>query len=437
MVNYCHPNQDWRNMFKFVVKAIFFLLAVFIFAWPVKAQSTANEPTIHFFWSETCPHCKQEKVFLQSLQQKYPKLIIRDYEVTNNKQNYELFKQLVQELEINSVGVPLTVLNNQAIIGYYTDETTGKQIETAVLEMLSDKSSSDVQPDVDEEGNANLVSDEEAAVDQNSNSNASNNNNPSNPEEDQPGGLSSVHIPLIGLVNLENFSLLGLTIIVAALDGFNPCAMWTLIFLISLLLGMKDRRRMWILGSAFIVVSSLVYFLFLTAWLNFFLIVGYVVWVRLLIGIVAIGAGGYYLRDFILNKDGSCQVTGNENRRQVFEKLKAITQKQQFWLALSGIILLAVAVNMVELICSAGLPAIYTQVLSLSELPSWQYYLYLALYILIFMLDDLIVFFSAMMTLQMTGLSSKYSRYSHLIGGVLMLILGVLLILKPEILMFS
>lgn len=424
-------------MFKFVVKAIFFLLAVFIFAWPVKAQSTANEPTIHFFWSETCPHCKQEKVFLQSLQQKYPKLIIRDYEVTNNKQNYELFKQLVQELEINSVGVPLTVLNNQAIIGYYTDETTGKQIETAVLEMLSDKSSSDVQPDVDEEGNANLVSDEEAAVDQNSNSNASNNNNPSNPEEDQPGGLSSVHIPLIGLVNLENFSLLGLTIIVAALDGFNPCAMWTLIFLISLLLGMKDRRRMWILGSAFIVVSSLVYFLFLTAWLNFFLIVGYVVWVRLLIGIVAIGAGGYYLRDFILNKDGSCQVTGNENRRQVFEKLKAITQKQQFWLALSGIILLAVAVNMVELICSAGLPAIYTQVLSLSELPSWQYYLYLALYILIFMLDDLIVFFSAMMTLQMTGLSSKYSRYSHLIGGVLMLILGVLLILKPEILMFS
>ncbi len=424
-------------MFKFVVKAIFFLLAVFIFAWPVKAQSTANEPTIHFFWSETCPHCKQEKVFLQSLQQKYPELIIRDYEVTNNKQNYELFKQLIKELEIDSVGVPLTVVNNQAIIGYYTDETTGKQIETVVLEMLSDKSSSDVQPDLDEGEGTNPSNDEMVDNDQNANSNNQDNNNSTNATGDQASGLSSMHIPLIGLVNLENFSLLGLTIIVAALDGFNPCAMWTLIFLISLLLGMKDRRRMWILGSTFIVASSLVYFLFLTAWLNFFLLVGYVVWVRLLIGIVAIGAGGYYLRDFILNKDGSCQVTGNENRRQVFEKLKAITQKQQFWLALSGMILLAVAVNMVELICSAGLPAIYTQVLSLSELPSWQYYLYLALYILIFMLDDLIVFFSAMMTLQMTGLSSKYSRYSHLIGGVLMLILGVLLILKPEILMFS
>ena len=424
-------------MFKFVVKAIFFLLAVFIFAWPVKAQSTANEPTIHFFWSETCPHCKQEKVFLQSLQQKYPELIIRDYEVTNNKQNYELFKQLIKELEIDSAGVPLTVVNNQAIIGYYTDETTGKQIETVVLEMLSDKSSSDVQPDLNEGEGTNPSNDEMVDNDQNANSNNQDNNNSTNATGDQVSGLSSMHIPLIGLVNLENFSLLGLTIIVAALDGFNPCAMWTLIFLISLLLGMKDRRRMWILGSAFIVASSLVYFLFLTAWLNFFLLVGYVVWVRLLIGIVAIGSGGYYLRDFILNKDGSCQVTGNENRRQVFEKLKAITQKQQFWLALSGIILLAVAVNMVELICSAGLPAIYTQVLSLSELPSWQYYLYLALYILIFMLDDLIVFFSAMITLQMTGLSSKYSRYSHLIGGVLMLILGVLLILKPEILMFS
>ena len=92
---------------------------------------------------------------------------------------------------------------------------------------------------------------------------------------------------------------------------------------------------------------------------------------------------------------------------------------------------------MVELVCSAGLPAIYTQILSLSNLPTWQYYFYLGLYILIFMLDDLFVFFTAMFTLKAVGVESKYARYSHLIGGVLMLVIGLLLLFKPEWLMFG
>jgi hypothetical protein len=128
---------------------------------------------------------------------------------------------------------------------------------------------------------------------------------------------------------------------------------------------------------------------------------------------------------------------GDEKRQQIFKTLQSITQKRQFILALGGIILLAIAVNMVELICSAGLPAIYTQILSLSNLPSWQYYLYLGFYILVFMLDDLFIFFTAMITLQAVGVQSKYSRYSHLIGGFLMLIIGLLLIFKPEWLMFG
>jgi threonine/homoserine/homoserine lactone efflux protein len=104
---------------------------------------------------------------------------------------------------------------------------------------------------------------------------------------------------------------------------------------------------------------------------------------------------------------------------------------------MGGLILLAFAVNLVELICSAGFPVIYLQILSLTPLPFWQYYLYLAFYIFVFMLDDTIVFVVAMITLQLMGVGTKYKRLSNLIGGVLMLILGLLLIFRPEALMFG
>jgi hypothetical protein len=152
---------------------------------------------------------------------------------------------------------------------------------------------------------------------------------------------------------------------------------------------------------------------------------------------VALGSGGYHLKEFWTNREAACKVTGSDKRQKIFEKLRKITQKKQFILALLGIILLAFAVNLVELICSAGLPAVYTQILTLSELPVYQYFLYILLYIFIFMLDDLLIFIIAMVTLQATGMTSKYTRYSNLIGGVLMLIIGLLLLLKPEWLMFG
>ena len=102
-----------------------------------------------------------------------------------------------------------------------------------------------------------------------------------------------------------------------------------------------------------------------------------------------------------------------------------------------GIILLAFAVNLVELVCSAGLPAIYTQVLSLTPMPKWQYYLYLLFYILIFMLDDLIVFVIAMVGLKAVGIESKYARMSRLVGGIVILLIGLLMLIKPELLAFG
>jgi hypothetical protein len=194
---------------------------------------------------------------------------------------------------------------------------------------------------------------------------------------------------------------------------------------------------MWLLGGVFIFVSGLAYFLFLSAWLNFFLFVGFIVWVRLAVALAALITGIYYIRDFFIKKEATCKVSDSQKKRRIFERIKDIAKKENIWLALLGITLLAASINLVELLCSAGLPAIYTQILSLSELPTWKYYGYLLFYILIFMLDDIIVFLIAMFTLKMKGISTKYARWSGLIGGIVMLLVGLLLIFKPGWLMFS
>lgn len=249
--------------------------------------------------------------------------------------------------------------------------------------------------------------------------------------------MESLTLPIIGTIQIANLSLPLLSMVIGLIDGFNPCAMWTLLFLISLLLSMKDRRRMWILGTVFIITSAFVYFLFLTAWLNFFMILGFVLWVRIAVGIVALVAGFYSLRSYYQNKEGGCEVVKGEKRQKAFEKLKKITQERDFLLALFGIILLAFAVNVVELVCSAGLPAVYTQILSLSKLSPWQNYTYILIYIFFFMIDDLFIFAVAMITLHAVGIQNKYARFSRLIGGILMLIIGTLLLFKPELLMFG
>jgi hypothetical protein len=246
-----------------------------------------------------------------------------------------------------------------------------------------------------------------------------------------------VHIPLLGEVRTAALSLPVLTVLLAAVDGFNPCAMWVLVFLLGLLAGLKDRRRMWLLGGAFVAASAVIYFLFLAAWLNLLLFLGSLTLIRVAIGCVAVVGGGYHLREFVRNPDPACRVTRPGRRQHVLAQLRELSQREKLWLALGGIVLLAFAVNVVELLCSAGIPAVYTQVLALTDLPRWQHYAHLVLYVLIFMADDLAVLAVALVTLQVTGLTGRYARWSNLVGGVVLLALGGMLLIKPEWLAFA
>jgi hypothetical protein len=247
----------------------------------------------------------------------------------------------------------------------------------------------------------------------------------------------TIRIPLVGEVSTSALSLPALTLLLAAVDGFNPCAMWVLVFLIGLLLGMTDHVRMWALGGAFLAASAAVYLVFMAAWLNLLLFLGALVWIRLAIGIVALAGGTYYVSEYVRNPAGLCKVTAADQRQRVMDRIRETVRQRNFLLSLGGIVAVAMAVNLVELLCSAGIPAIYTQVLALSALPDWQYHLYLLLYIFVFLLDDLAVFVTAMVTLQASGLTARYARYSHLIGGIVLVGLGILLLFRPEWLKFG
>jgi len=394
---------------------IFLLLCVLLLARTAYASEDIAVK-IHFFYGNGCPHCVAEENFLFSLENIYKDNIeVKYYEVWNNVANADLLAKVSADLKKPYSGVPVTVIGKTYISGYLNDQTTGAEIKNAIDTCFTDSGSENCTDVV----RPLIVY----------------------PIPPKPPILSpetkNINLPLLGNINPQLVSLPLVTAVIGVLDGFNPCAMWTLLFLISILLGMKSKKRRWVLGIAFILASGFVYFLFMSAWLNLFLVLGFVKWIRTIIGVFAIIFGVYHIRKFYKDKDGGCDTAKDEKRQKVFENIKKITENKKFVLALAGIILLAMVVNLVELVCSAGFPAIYTGILALNSLPKITYYLYILLYIVFFMLDDIIVFSVAMLTLEAVGIQSKYARISSFVGGILLAIIGILLILKPGVLMLN
>ncbi|MBD3362316.1 hypothetical protein GF362_01195 [Candidatus Dojkabacteria bacterium] len=454
------------------------LFATLFFLFLSSVKVSAANVTVNLFYSTSCPHCMKEKPFLEELVKEDDEVNLRTFDV-GERENILILEKALSKLGEMYRGVPVTIISDKTIVGYSSDSTTGKEIES-IIESVKQTGDIDIvyqviNEDVPTEVPTNTPS--SMPTQQNTNSPTStlsiseteeSNSNPDRTEKSeskeseiqeettkeqivQEEDLDNkkettfeidpmkkkFEVPILGEITAGDFSLPVLTIILGVLDGFNPCAMWALLFLISLLLGMKDRKRMWILGIAFIATSAFVYFLFMTAWLNFFIFLGYVPWIQKSIGIFALGVGIYNLYDYFFNEDSSCKGEEIDKKRKVFSKLKEVTLQKNFIVAILGIIALAFAVNLVELLCSAGLPAIYTQVLSLSDLSTWQYYSYMLLYILFFMIDDLFVFFAAMITLKAIGIENKYAKLSRLLGGIVIFIIGLILLLRPELLAFE
>lgn len=379
-----------KKLFYFLGLAVFFAL---ILAAPIRASDKIAE--LKLFYGTGCPHCALEREFLKRMETKYKgRAIISEYEIYYNQDNAKIFSDLIKELEIERAGVPLLLINEEFILGYGSDETTGREIEGKIRKILGE-------------------------------------------EEIKTVSTDPVYLNIFSKkIDLKSLSLPLATGLIAFVDGFNPCAMWILVFLITMLINMKDRKKLYLLGTTFIFVSGLMYLLFLSAWFNFFKFVGYVYWIKVIIGIVAIISGILHIKSGLFSK-GECKATDENKRQKIIQKVKDVLNQKKLFLSLLGIVSLAISVNLIEIVCSAGLPAVYTNLLSTIKLSPVEYYFYLCLYVLVFMFDDLLIFFLAIKTFEVSGISKKYTKISGTVGGFVILIIGIILIVKPELLMFG
>ena len=403
------------------LKILFLVICLFSFCNVVNAVSEKNLVNIYLFHSYTCKHCKEEIKLLDELEKEYDNIKIYKYEV-NETGNGELLKNISEIMGSKVTGTPYTIIGNKVFSGYDYENSKGRfkgaieyyskyGYEDKVGEYISSiplpsYEVKDTDPDVDEYI-SNYIS-------------------------------YKVKLPLIGEVKLKNLTLPLITVVIGLADGFNPCAMWVLLFLISMLIGMKDKKRMWILGSTFLLISALIYLIFMMSWLNLANLLISVVWVRVIIAVVSLVGGFINLRGYIKHRKVSgCDVVDDKKRNRIITRIKKFTTEKNFWLAILGVIVLAISVNVVELACSAGLPVMFIEILSLNNLTAIEEIIYIVLYMLFFLLDDFVVFVIAMTTLSLTGVSSKYGNLSKLIGGILMLFIGLLLMFKPEWIMFN
>lgn len=351
-----------------------------------------NKVNIYLFYSYTCPHCHDEIEYFKQLENKYKdKINIYKYEVIKDKNNLKMMNATKELFQVSSTGVPFTVIGKEYILGF--NETTKDEFTSIIDNYLEEKA---------------------------------NENN-----------IFEKTIPILGKIDAKKTSLTLIGIILGFIDGFNPCAMWILLLLINMTLTMKNKKKMMAIGLTFILTSGIIYFLSMLG-ISYILDLTMVNIVRDVIAVFAIILGIYNLYVYIkTRKDTGCHVVDKKKRKGIIKKINEIMSKKSTLLAIIGTIILASSVNLIELACSLGFPTIYLELLTINNIHGITKILYLLIYIFFYLLDDLVVFLIAVFTLKSKGISTRYNKFVNLVGGILMIIMGLLLIFKPDWVMLN
>ena len=394
-----------RNLF-IALAVLGFLLLAFEQA---QMPATGNAPnvngtctdnlTAHFFYLPTCPHCAEQKPFNAELMEEYPQVLWVQHDISKTSEA-QFMSQMMTDAGLpgDNLRVPMTFIGNNYILGFESKTTTGTQLKAMLADYVSKNPQTNNNTTVD-------------------------------------NSKFTLDIPFLGKTNLREMSLPALAIILGLVDGFNPCAMWVLVYLIALVMGLNDKKRTWLIVGTFLLASGILYFLFMTAWLNLFLLVGYLRPIMIIVGLIAIGSGILAIREYLLTGGRPvCKIGDEEEKLGTMNRMKEIISSPLTLSTVFAIIALAFAVNSVEFMCSAGIPAVFTQVLALSSLGGLEYYCYILLYTLFFMLDDLVIFGIAAFALSSSDFMNRYAGFSKIVGGAILFILGFLMLFTPGLL---
>jgi len=367
---------------------------------PIAAADSVPPPEIEVFVREGCAHCEAAKSFLDELARERPGLRVAFVDVRRDPDALARLNEISRRAGIAQPGVPTIRVGGELIVGFDTAATTGAQVRAA---LDHGKPSAAI-------GGAPVcgIADEIAC---------------------KAPGEDSVEIPFIGRkVSVQDVGLPLFTIVIGLLDGFNPCSMWVLILMISMLATLEDRLKMLAIAGTFVVIEGIAYFAFMAAWLNLFLLVGLSRASEIAIALLAIVAGAINLKDFFAWGRGITLSIPASAKPGIYARLRAVLHAERLGPAVLGAALLAVLVQMVELLCTSGFPALYTRILTLRQLDTATYYGYLLLYNLMYMLDDIVVLGIGIATLSQRRLQEKEGRVLKLVAGLVMLGLGVYLL---------
>lgn len=417
------PDTIMNRIVKFILIA-FIPVVILAFLFPDRAIKAPDMEHAYLsvhgadvvaFVRDGCPHCAAFKEFVDM-----EGIDVQYHEVTQID-TQRLFEKLQERAPQLNQGVPTVIINGQVSQGYDTHEKAGAAIKGRLEACQSSPEGCLPFDDfLESDATVDVLSAGETCT------------------EDCEADLDKYVFDfwIFGEVDLTLLSLPALSILLGFLDGFNPCAMWVLITLLTLLINTHDMKKVWIIGGTFLFISGAVYYIFIAAWLNVFLIIGYNFIVQKVIGLVAIAGGGFYLYEACGKDPNQCKVTNMSRRQKTIARMQKVIQYSAWPAMILGVSVLAVSVNMIELVCTAGLPAVFTQILAFNDVSDAARYGYIGLFIMMYMIDDLTIFGIAIYTLHATGITTKYRRFTLIFGGLLMYALGLLLIFAPEMLTF-
>ena len=382
-----HPHQ---NIWGFV-RTIGICLVLLALGSGARVQAGEPATDLEVFVRAGCPHCEAAKVFLDELQHERPSLRIAIYDVAENSVARRRLATLAGERGLDNLGVPTFLIGTELIVGFLSADTTGIEIRARL-----DRLNQDTTPHPAVEG---------------------------------------IRTTWFGELRVRDLGLPLFTIVIGLLDGLNPCAMWVLLFLLSLLVNLQDRRKMALIAGTFVLVSGLMYFAFMAAWLNMFLLFGLSRPIQIGLGGIALLVGAVNVKDFFALHRGISLSIPESAKPGLYARIRGILQAEHLFGAMAGIVVLAGLVNLIELLCTAGFPALYTQILTLQQIPSWEYYGYLGLYNLAYIFDDSLMVIIAVTTLSRRKLQERAGRWLKLGSGIVMAGLGGILLVRPDWLM--
>ncbi|WP_430231446.1 glutaredoxin domain-containing protein [Nitrosomonas communis] len=348
-------------------------------------QTFIKENELEVFVRDDCPHCAKAKKFLLRFGSERPWLRIVYRSVDHDVSASDDLMKYSQKAGVWPPGVPAFYFKNQLLVGFDNADHIGILLESLVDQTTTDKEAKSNQ----------------------------------------------IETALFGTISVSQLGLPLFTLIVGLLDGLNPCAMWVLLFLLSMLVHLQDRKRMALIAGIFVLASGIVYYAFMAAWLNVFLLIGLSAVVRWILGGMALIVGGLNIKDFIFWKGGFSLSIPDSAKPALYARMRAILATNRMLSALIAVAVLAVMVNFIELLCTAGFPAIYTAILTQQDLHPITYHAYLGLYILGYLTDDALMVGASVIALSSHKLTMQTGRLLKLVSGLLMLGLGGILILRP------